>query len=85
MIKPIKILKGWFRSYFYASERLNKLSSERLEVCRDCPFAVEKSLLKFREDKAVEEKTKACKFCGCPVIEKSLVEEEKCHLNLWKK
>jgi len=85
VLKPIHILKGWFRSYFYASERTKTLSEQRLEVCRDCPFAVEKSFLKFRDDEVVQEKTKACQFCGCPVIEKSLVEEEKCHLNLWKK
>ncbi len=84
-MKIIHILKGWFRSYFYASERIKTLSEERLEVCRDCPFAVEKSFLKFRENEAVEEKTKACKHCGCPIIEKSLVEEEFCPMNLWKK
>lgn len=81
----IHIIKGWFRSQFYASDRLKKLSSDRLEVCRTCPYAVEKSFLKFRDDQAIQEKTKACQFCGCPVIEKTLVEEEKCHLNLWKK
>jgi hypothetical protein len=85
MMNIIHIVKGWFRSYFYASERIKKLSEQRLEVCRNCPFAVEKSFLKFRENEAIQEKTKACQFCGCPIIEKSLVKEEKCHLNLWKK
>lgn len=85
MINPIHILKGWFRSQFYSSERSKRLSSERLEVCRTCPFAVEKSFLKFRKDEAFEEKSKACKHCGCPIIEKSLVQEEKCPMNLWKK
>jgi hypothetical protein len=85
MINPINILKGWFRSQIYAPEEAKTLSEERLEVCRNCPFAVEKSFLKFRENEAVEEKTKACEKCGCPIIEKSLVDGEKCPLNLWKK
>lgn len=85
MINPINILKGWFRSYFSASDKIKKLSEQRLEVCRNCPFAVEKTFLKFRADEAIEEKTKACKHCGCPIIEKSLVEEENCPMNLWKK
>ncbi|AZA82175.1 hypothetical protein C1637_09910 [Chryseobacterium lactis] len=85
MLKPIHILKGWFRSYFSVSEKIRILSEQRLVVCRNCPFAVEKSFLKFRENQAMEEKTKACEKCGCPIIEKSLVEDEKCPMNLWKK
>ena len=85
MIKLFHILQGWFYSLIWSPKRIKKLSNERLEICRKCPFAVEKSFLKFREDSAFEEKTKACKFCGCPIIEKSLVPKEICELKLWKK
>lgn len=85
MVKPINILTGWFRSQVYASERIKKLSEERLESCIVCPYAVEKSFLKIREDGEHQEKTKACNFCGCPIQEKSLVESEICPVNLWRK
>lgn len=81
----LHIIKGWFRSYIYSSAKIKQLSEERLKVCRDCPFAVEKTFLKILRDDAVEEKKKACKFCGCPIVEKSLVENENCHLNLWER
>lgn len=83
MINIIHIAKGWFRSYIYAPKKVKSLSEERLEKCRSCAFAVEKTFLKILRDDAVEEKKKACMFCGCPVVEKSLVEEEKCEMNLW--
>ena len=79
------IIQGWFHSQIYTPEKVKKLSKERLDVCLECPYAVEKSFLKFREDSAFEEKTKACKFCGCPIQEKTLVVKEKCPKNLWKK
>ena len=85
MMNPFHILQGWFYSLIWTPKNVEKLSKERLMVCKTCPFAVEKSFLKFREDSAFEEKTKACKFCGCPVQEKSLVPKEKCELKLWKK
>lgn len=85
MLNPIHIFQGWFHSLIYTPKKVKKLSDERLEVCRKCPYAVDKSFLKFREDSAFEEKTKACKFCGCPVQEKSLVPKEKCEMNLWKR
>ena len=84
MFNPIHILVGWFRSQIYASEKTKKLSEERLKVCRTCHFAVEKSFLKVIKGDAIEEKTKACKFCGCPILEKGLVKSEKCEMNLWK-
>lgn len=85
MINPLHILTGWFRSQIYAPERIKKLSEERLKVCIDCPYAVEKSFLKIREDGEHQEKTKACDLCGCPIQEKTLVESEKCPENLWEK
>lgn len=85
MKKIFHILKGWSRSYIYSSAKIKQLSEERLKVCRDCPFAVEKTFLKILRDDAVEEKKKACKFCGCPIVEKSLVEESCCELNLWNR
>lgn len=81
----LHVLKGWFRSQVYSTNKQRKLSEERLEVCKSCPFAVEKSFLKILRNEAVEEKKKACPFCGCPIVEKSLVKEEKCPLNLWKR
>lgn len=81
----LHVLKGWFRSQVYSTNKQRKLSEERLEVCKSCPFAVEKTFLKILPNRAVEEKKKACTFCGCPIVEKSLVKEEKCPLNLWKR
>jgi hypothetical protein len=81
----IHIVTGWFRSYFYVSKRVKKLSEERLQVCRECPYAVEKSFLRLRDGNGFNERKKACKFCGCPIVEKSLVPDEKCEMNLWKK
>ena len=86
MFNPIHILKGWFRSYIYAPKEAKTLSEERLDICRSCDFAVEKAFLQFRDNGTADNvKVKACSYCGCPVIEKSLVEEEHCPLNLWKR
>ncbi len=84
-MKIFHIIKGWFRSYIYASKKAKTLSEERLDKCRNCSYAVEKTFLTILRDDAVEERKKACTFCGCPVVEKSLVEEEKCEMNLWKR
>ena len=81
----IHIIKGWFSSQVYSTKAQKKLSTERLEACTSCPYAVDKSFLIILRDEAVEEKTKACNFCGCPIQEKSLVKAEKCPINLWKK
>lgn len=79
------IAKGWFSSLIYANDEQKKLSAERMAVCLKCPFAVETTFTKILPNKAVEEKKKACKFCGCPIYEKSLVKEEKCPENRWKR
>ena len=85
MKKIFHIAQGWFLSYIYAPKKVTKLSDERLTVCNSCPFAVEKYFLKVLRDSAIEEKKKACSFCGCPIYEKSLVKNEHCEINLWKK
>lgn len=85
MPNPLHILKGWFRSYIYAPKKIQTLSEQRLEKCRVCPFAVEKTFLKILRAGAVEEKKKACQFCGCPTVEKSLVENENCPKGYWEK
>jgi len=82
-VKLFRIITGWFRSQVYTPKKIKKLSEERLEVCKTCPFAVETKFLNIIRGEALEEKKKACKFCGCPIKEKSLVETEECELNLW--
>lgn len=85
MINIFHIAKGWFSSLIYATDQQKKLSAERMAVCETCPFAVETTFTKILPNEALEEKKKACKFCGCPIYEKSLVKEEKCPMNLWKR
>lgn len=85
MKKIFHIINGWFSSQVYSSKAQKRLSSERLDVCKTCPYAVETSFLKILRNEAVEEKTKACKVCGCPIQEKSLVKKEKCPMNLWNR
>lgn len=85
MIKPWNILKGWFASLIYASERQKKLSAKRMAVCEQCPYAKVTAFTKILPNEALEEEKKACQFCGCPVYEKSLVKKEKCPLNLWER
>lgn len=58
-------------------------SRERLKECAKCDDAIDSSVLKFINGEAEQIKCKACRFCGCPVVEKSLVKNEKCHLNKW--
>lgn len=86
MLKRIShIAKGWFASLVYATKKQKKLSSERLPICENCPFAIVTKFTKILPNEALEEEKKACKFCGCPIYEKSLVPEEKCEMNLWKR
>ena len=85
MFNPIHIFTGWFRSLIYATDKQKKLSAERMSVCETCPFAIVTTFTKILPNEALEEEKKACKFCGCPIYEKSLVTEEKCEMNLWKK
>lgn len=84
-MKIVRIAKGWFRSMVFSTKKQKKLSDERMKVCVDCPFAVVTKFTKILPNEALEEEKKACKFCGCPIYEKSLVTEEKCEMNLWKR
>ena len=85
MKKIFHIAQGWFSSLIYSTDKQNRLSKKRLRVCKNCPYAVEKTFLKILRDDAIEEKKKACIFCGCPIYEKSLVENEHCEMNIWEK
>lgn len=79
----LHIAEGWYKSKIHADEKSIILSKERLKECIKCPHAVDKSFLKLINGKSVNEKTKACKLCGCPIVEKSLVKEEQCKIGKW--
>lgn len=81
----LHIAEGWYKSKIHTDKDSVALSKERLKICVECPDAVEKEFLKLINGEAIEEKTKACKLCGCPIVEKSLVTNEKCKLGKWKR
>lgn len=81
----LHIVEGWYKSKIHSNEESTGLSKDRLKICIKCPEAVEKEFLKIINGSGINEKTKACKICGCPIFEKSLVKNEKCDLNKWNK
>lgn len=84
MINIIHIVKGWFASKIYASKTAGELSMERLKRCEFCRYAKPSKVLKFINGDALEINTMKCSGCGCPVVEKSMVKDEKCPLKKWK-
>jgi hypothetical protein len=83
-LKLLRIVTGWFRSKVWASEQIQRLSRERLRECTGCDDAIESSALKFINGDAEQVKCQKCRHCGCPIVEKSLVENETCPLKKWK-
>ncbi len=88
MINPFHIIKGWFASKIYADKIAFVRSKLRLLDCEKCEFAKPKKWLKFINGEAEEVKYLACTGCSknihCPVVEKSLVKNEKCPKGKWK-
>lgn len=84
MINPFHIIKGWFASKIFASDSVEEISKQRLFECEKCPFAKQKKWLKFINGEANEIESLACDKCGCPVVQKSLVKNEKCPVDKWK-
>lgn len=84
MKKIIHILKGWFASKVYANKNTESISKIRLLECENCEFTKQSKVLKFINGDAKEIETLKCKGCGCPVVEKSLVKNEKCPKGKWK-
>lgn len=84
MINPIHILQGWFASLIWASSATIRLSIERLKECKKCENTTQSSLLKIVKGSFEEINCLRCNSCGCPIVEKSMVKDEKCPLNKWK-
>jgi len=88
MIKIIHILKGWFASKIYADKDTESISKIRLLECENCEFTKQSKVLKFINGDAKEIETLVCTGCSknfhCPVVEKSLVKNEKCPKGKWK-
>lgn len=85
MINISHIFRGWFASKIHKTVSAAELSSERLSECEICPFTYSSKILIFINRDAKEIETLACRGCGCPVVEKSLVKEEKCPKDKWKR
>lgn len=89
MINPFHIIKGWFASKVYAPLKAKILSRQRLQECTKCEFSMPSKVLRFfKRDTVREVEILVCRGCSrhlyCPVVEKSLVKEEKCPKNKWK-
>lgn len=81
----LHIAEGWSKSLglLEVSEENKRLSEERISICAICPHAKESSILKFFRDDAKELGAIVCGKCGCPVNEKTLVNDEKCPEGNW--
>lgn len=84
-VKPLHIIEGWYKSKVHASGEALDLSQKRLSECMGCKHAVNSSVLKFINGTARKEATKICNLCKCPLVEKSLVSDEKCQIGKWDK
>ena len=85
MINPFHIIKGWFYSLIFASATKKKLSKERLKECESCEEAVKSDMLTLVNGSFENVNCLRCTICGCPVLQKSLVKNEKCPKGKWKK
>ena len=88
MINPFHIIKGWFASKIYTDNFAFVRSKLRLLDCGKCSFTKQSKVLKFINGDANEIETLVCTGCSknfhCPVVEKSLVKNEKCPKGKWK-
>lgn len=82
------IAEGWGKSLGLVdvSEDNKELAKKRVAICVECPHAKEMWLKKFIDgvfQRDIVGSGIGCSKCGCPVNEKSLVQDEQCPDNRW--
>lgn len=85
MKKLFNILRGWgkYLGVIPKSRAEEKLSELRLNQCKVCEFSNTSKVLEILNGHANYINTIYCAKCTCPVIQKSLVIEEKCPERKW--
>lgn len=83
--KISNILTGWIRSRRRKKldSAIQKMSSDRLAICKNCPMAKHSNLIEIINGNAEMVYTQICDGCKCPLLQKSLVKSEQCPLNKW--
>jgi hypothetical protein len=83
--KIINILTGWGRALNIIPTPPNARveSARRLMICSVCPAAETKKILQTLNGSVEPVHSLICTKCGCPCLEKTLVEDEQCPLNKW--
>lgn len=80
-MKLLIIFTGWAKWLFGIQ---SDYSEARMAICKVCPEAVPKKLLRIINGADKWEDSLQCTICKCPCLEKSLVESEKCPLKKWQ-
>lgn len=83
--KARHIITGWARKFniIHTPIEIEKLSKERLAICKVCDQAKVSKILELIQGGFEEVDTLLCTKCSCPVLEKSLVLQERCPLHKW--
>jgi hypothetical protein len=79
------IIIGWGKKlrWLPTSEAELALGKLRIKQCKDCPFGKESRALKLINGHAHYQADVYCSKCGCPVLQKTLVVDEKCPIGKW--
>ena len=83
----LNIIRGWLLGLNWTKRtpEINRLSKERLSVCKVCMHSKSTKVLRVLNGKENYEDSLMCTKCSCPCLEKSLVKQEKCPLKKWLK
>lgn len=84
-MKGVNIIQGWSRSLgiIEATQEEKEMSAKRLKQCESCPLAKPSKILRLIKGNEHHLDDFYCSGCGCPVVEKSLVTNEKCPEGKW--
>ena len=85
MRKVSRILKGWGKrlGILSVSTAEAKLSALRLKQCMKCQWSETSKMLEIMNGHANYENRLVCGKCKCPCLQKSLVVDEYCPINVW--
>lgn len=77
MKKITDIIRGWFRLIF-PTDKIEKLSKERMAICNSCEFIDRKG-----SKCAVSGTQPCCGECGCPLKSATRSKDYTCPKNKW--
>lgn len=82
LVKLLNIIDGW-KNYTFPSPEVEKIATQRAEVCAQCPHAKFEMFVDVIEFRAVEMHGYVCGECKCPITKAVRSMDYSCPINKW--